>query len=365
MKFFDEFRKSLSSAEYLMKSNFDECATVPINMFDYDNIHEDLQQYFEDFEKILIMDGIVAIGKLNGKFVFVRGGLGGGELNEYGYPTRFIGATGNGIAVDWKIGVDCVVIFNNKKHTPDFGVLKTADILTDIDISIDDNIYYSRFYPIPLARDEREKNQISDIFANLRKGGKKTTVLNKKTDVADIVNGTNQDISVLNITDVENADKIQYLSRIREDVKRWFLNNNGHDLQGSSKMAQQSVDEINGANSVSMIYPLEKLEMRIKGIDEFNALFGQNMTVSFSPAWLIEYEKFVKDSIGSDELPDDPTEELPDDANPEDEPENAPEGTTEDAPEGTNEDAPEDDEKGGDGPENDENEEDDENEDSK
>ena len=336
MTFFDEFRKALSSADYIMKANFDEVVTIPLGMFDYDNIPEDIEEHFEDFEKYLIMGGIIGVGKVDGKLTFVRGGLGGGELDLYGYPTRFIGATGNGKSVDWKIGTDCVVFWNNKKHTPDFDVLKTSDILTDIDISIDDNIYYSRMYPIPLARDEKEKIQINEIFNNLRKGGKNTTVLNRKITVKDAVNGGSDEIPVLNVTDVTTADKIQYLARIREDVKRWFLNRNGHDLQGSSKMAQQSVEEINGNNSVSMIYPLEKLKMRMIAVDAMNELFGTDMTVTFSPAWLIEYEKFVRDSIGED-IPEDITEELPEET-PEDGPENVtPEETPGEKTEGEDE----------------------------
>lgn len=313
MNFLKEFRKAISSAEYQMKANFNEVASVPLNMFDYDNIPEDLKEYFEDFEKYLIMGGCLAIGKLNGKYVFVRGGLGGGELNEYGYATRFIGATGNGngTVVDWKVGEECVVFWNNKAHTPDLDVLKTTDLLTSVDISIDCNVFYSRLYPIPCVKDEKEKQQIAGILSNLQKGGKNVTVINRKKDVTDLVDGKGDEIPVLNLTDVENADKIQYLARFREDVKRWYFNRNGHDLQGSSKMAQQSVEEINNNNSISMIYPLDKYEMRKKAVNEFNELFGENMTVTFSPTLLIEYEKFVRDSIGTEELPEDLSEDLP------------------------------------------------------
>lgn len=337
MDFLKEFRKVISSAEYQMKSNFNEVVSVPLNMFDYDIIPEDLREYFEDFEKYLIMGGCLAIGKLDGKYVFVRGGLGGGELNNYGYATRFIGATGNGKSVDWKVGEDCVVFWNNKTHTPDFDILKTTDLLTDVDISIDCNVYYSRLYPIPCVKDEKEKTQITEIFNNLQKGGKNATVINRKKDVADLVDGKGDEIPVLNLTDVENADKIQYLARFREDVKRWYFNRNGHDLQGSSKMAQQSVEEINNNNSISMIYPLEKYEMRKKAVDEFNELFGENMTVTFSPTFLVEYEKFIKDSIGSEELPEDLSEDLPEESQ---------EGTTETENEDKPEDLPEDDTEG-------------------
>ena len=75
-----------------------------------------------------------------------------------------------------------------------------------------------------------------------------------------------------------------------------FYNIYGHALQTQNKTAQQTTDEIHGMDSTSWIIPLERLECRKKMVEEINDLFGTKMTVDFSPAWKLQFEKFKSDS---------------------------------------------------------------------
>lgn len=59
----------------------------------------------------------------------------------------------------------------------------------------------------------------------------------------------------------------------------------GHAMQTSGKMAQQTTEELQGYNSFSMIIPSNRLEERKKGIDEFNRIFNENVTITYSEAW--------------------------------------------------------------------------------
>lgn len=301
-KLFKEMQTELASDDIKVFSNFDYLLQFDASMFEYGNLPNEMQEYFEDFEKYLCTSKCLAIGRIDGELTFVRGGLGGGALNNYGYPEYFTGATMNGKTVHWKIGTECVIIWNNRTHTSDIDLLTTAMQLGDIDISIDDNILYSRFYPVPLVKDGRQKTQVENIFTNLKSGGKKTSVINRENDISDIVGGNGEQIPVLNLTDVKNADKIQYLTHARDDVMRWFTTKYGQAVQGTGKQAQQSIEEIDGNTSVSFAYPLVKFEMRKKGIDAVNKLFGTNIEVKFSPIWAIEFNKFIKDAKNTDEL---------------------------------------------------------------
>lgn len=301
-EFYNELKTAASSSEYMTRMNFDEIFSIPLGMFEYDGIPEELYEYWECFESWLCGTGCVAIGYLDGKLIFAKGGLGGGRINDYGFMTEFIGATMNGKAIRWEIGKDCVVFWNNKLHRPDADIWRTVDLLDDIDISITDNVLYSRFYPVPMAKDSKIFEQIKTIFENLKKGGKKTTVINRNADVSDIIAGGGDPVPVLNLTDVKNADKIQYLIRARDDVKRWFCTRYGQAVQGTGKMAQQTEDEIDGYTSVSFIYPLEKYEMRKKAVEQVNELFGLNLEIHFSPAWMVEFKKFVMEAPEPDGL---------------------------------------------------------------
>ena len=299
---YNEMRTAAASTDYYMQSNFDELMTIPVGMFEYDGIPEELYEYWECFETWLCGKGCVAIGKLDGKLIFAKGGLGGGKINDYGFMTHFIGATMNGKAIEWEIGKECIVFWNNKLHRPDIDLWKMTNLLDDIDNAITDNVFYSTFYPVPMAKNSKIFEQIKTIFENLKKGGKRTTVINQDYDVTDMIGKGGDPIPVLNLTDVKNADKIQYLIRARDDVKRWFCTRYGQAVQGTGKMAQQTESEIDGYTSVSFIYPLEKYEMRKKAIEMVNNLFGLNMEIHFSPAWMVEFKKFVMEAPEPDGL---------------------------------------------------------------
>ena len=56
-------------------------------------------------------------------------------------------------------------------------------------------------------------------------------------------------------------------------------------MQTTGKMAQQTVEEIQGYDSFSMIIPSNRLEERQRGITEFNRVFSENVTVEYNDAW--------------------------------------------------------------------------------
>lgn len=301
-KLLKEMQEALASDDTKLFKYFDYLLQFDTSMFIYENVPEEMEEYWEDFEKYLCTSKCVAIGKIDGVLTFVRGGLGGGRLNSYGYSDEFIGATMNGKSIRWKVGEDCIVIWNNRNKTHDIDLLTTAMQLSDVDISIDDNILYSRFYPVPLVKDGRQKSQVESIFDNLKKGGKKTSVINKESDISEIVGGNGEQIPILNLTDVKNSDKIQYLTHCHDDIFRWFVTKYGQAVQGTGKQAQQSIEEIDGNTSVSFVYPLVKFEARKKGIDAVNKLFGTNIEVKFSPMWAVELSKYINDGNDADEM---------------------------------------------------------------
>ena len=86
--------------------------------------------------------------------------------------------------------------------------------------------------------------------------------------------------------EVEKSQYIQYLAKFRDDLMRWFYSLYGMNSQGSSKMAQQSVDEVNQDSSASMILPHDMLRMRQNGVEELNKKFGWDAEVSFSECWM-------------------------------------------------------------------------------
>lgn len=102
-------------------------------------------------------------------------------------------------------------------------------------------------------------------------------------------------------------------------------------MAGTQKMAQQSAFEVGQNDTISMIYPMERLNTLRDGVDRMNALFNTTASVKFSDAWQVEREKIEtqiatanalqsgepagEDPTGEDPAPDENKEEGGDDDN--------------------------------------------------
>ena len=80
-------------------------------------------------------------------------------------------------------------------------------------------------------------------------------------------------------------DKIQYLSKLHDDVLRRGLTYYGIPINSSGKMAQLNDKEIDGYETYSKIYPNNRLFERQKAINQMNDLFGISATVDFGLAF--------------------------------------------------------------------------------
>ena len=185
------------------------------------------------------------------------------------------------------LGVNAVLIWNNTEFTGDFIISWYAKMFKEIDVSMEANVFNSRLHPIPVARNSKIKSAIDNIFSSIKGETKSNDTYSILSDTAfaEEINGTASKIDVLNLTDVKDVDKLQYLSKFHDDLLRRFCTLYGQPMQTTGKMAQQTVEEIQGYDSFSMIIPSNRLEERKKGIAEFNRVFGENVTVEFNDAW--------------------------------------------------------------------------------
>lgn len=62
-------------------------------------------------------------------------------------------------------------------------------------------------------------------------------------------------------------------------------------MAGTQKMAQQSAFEVGQNDTISMIYPMERLLTLREGIEQMNKVFNKSASVKFSDAWQVEREK--------------------------------------------------------------------------
>lgn len=266
-------------------ANFINLENVPLSMFDYKNLPDTLPKEF--VEGYLISNGHVGFKKFKGD-VYCCAGSYSGEIKGY-LPTRYVGVVVNVGSLDDEIGKTVVVGWNNATMSPDIDILRYSDILTEIDVSERLNVLFARLLRIPKASDQKEKIAIEKAIEDILKG--KITAITG-TNIQEIIGGDTNN-KFLDLADVKNIDKLQYLNQYRENVVKRFYSNYGMPMRVTDKLAQQSEDEVHGNDSVSFIMPLQKLYYRRKMVDELNEMFGLNVEVGFTELWKNVYDGIV------------------------------------------------------------------------
>lgn len=306
-------RKSNTKEKYL-NANLQLLNEFHLGMFEYTGLPETLRTNY--LEYWLQKYGEVAIFETPADKAsdgFTAGSLicatcqKGNNLDPYGEGSEIIAVTRNGYSVTLDRYKDRVVLgYNNLTELGCPDVLIDALRLSEIDLSIDYLIFWTRLFSVFKVSDENTKRMIADAFSNIE-AGKPVTVVTKRIFEDLGISGDNVTSEML--TSPDFADKIQYTARLREDVLRWHYTRYGQVVQGDTKMAQQSVDEVNGTVSSSLIIPLNMLKSRKAMIDDINRIFGLSATVELSGAWRAEVTKYENETGEGEIDNDEPSEE--------------------------------------------------------
>lgn len=275
-------------------------------MFKYEGLPESIPEEF--IERFHILNGDIAVWKLDDPNAFrykdelIVSCCGYADKPDaYGIGERVIATTLSGyVKEDLKEGESCVVIHNNSLYTSDMPIIcYFTDMFTEMFTSLKTNIIYSRLKPVFKVSNEQERAAVVEAFTKIKNDSEPIQITSTNVlaeALAEAGANPTDTIKVLDITDVKNADKLQYIVKCIDDAFRWFFSMIGHAIQGNGKLAQQTVDEVQGTTSMSFILPNDRLKMRRKGWDKVNKLFGTNVTVDFSDAWKIESIKYKKEA---------------------------------------------------------------------
>lgn len=200
---------------------------------------------------------------------------------------------------DWRHNDNIVVAFNNKTYTPDFSIPYTAEFLTEYDISIRNQIKYSRLLPIPTADDDKVAEWLQETLDAVDDG--RIKVITSKNVMKQLTGeNTGNGIEVVQVTDPKASDHIQYLDHGKDDILRWFWRLYGMDIQSSSKMAQQTTDEIQAGSEQSMIIPHERYHVRQEEAANLKRVFGWDVTIEFSEPWQNAWAKCEREEAAAD-----------------------------------------------------------------
>ena len=292
---FNELKEKYKK-QYTDRTYEDLLLTDIASMFDWEFSEEIDTRFIESY---LLIFGECAIWRLDGKLI-VSVCNRAGSPNVNGLGKDLICITGNGISktfTDFENRNDVVYIRNNKFATPDLNIEPTASILSELYTSLRHNIINARYTPIVVAHDKIARAGIEQALKS--NNGEEIQVV-----LSDNIFDTEKEY-VLNVTDVNAQDKIQYINHAHDDVLRQFYSIYGLDTCGTSKMAQQSADEINAGCNARMVLPLDRLKERQESAQKISDFFGIECSVEFSEAWKREFDRVASHV----EMPEETVEE--------------------------------------------------------
>lgn len=257
-----------------------------ISMFDWQGLPDTIRP--DLLESLLITQGTAGVTEIGGKLYTGTGGYSGDYKNFL--PTEYL-IVDPGIGdKTFTVGFGGCVCWNNCLRVPDYQLMQYASILTEIDVSERCNVLYSRLLPIPRVHDTTEQTAIQDI-TNKMLTGEFAAVISDNVQDALFGDPQHPDSRFFDLSHVADIDKLQYLNQYRDNViKRWYQIY-GQGMQTTSKLAQQTTDELHGSDAVSMIIPLDRLKYRKQFADELNQMFGTSVSVDFSEAYKDSYQE--------------------------------------------------------------------------
>lgn len=295
MLFFYDKMKAHAKKNWDRLMHWDKLFNILLTRFKYGGLPDNIPQGF--IEGILLCNGTVGFSKVKGDLWAFPGAYCG---HYHGYlPTEYVGVLPDISPKQGKVGDTWEVVWNNLTRTPELLILQYADILSEIDVSERCNVRYARDMRIPKVGSERERQAVKDCINNIRNGNMDCVVSDNTMAVKQYIEGVKED-PLLELTDVNDIDKLQYLNQYRDNIVKRFGQLYGFKTQVSSKMAQMTDDEVHSNDSLALILSDEALQCRQEGLDRVNALFGTNITCEFNECWQDEVDEMIMNNEGGE-----------------------------------------------------------------
>lgn len=190
---------------------------------------------------------------------------------------------------DWLNNPDILVFFNTQLRNPDIFADRYAEMLTDVDVSIKNNVHYSRMHPVPVARDKKTANRIDAVIKSMNDSNFDTIVMD--TNIKDVL-GDKDGVDMLNLTDVDKQQYIQYLSHLHDSIVSRLFFFMGLGTTDNGKQAQITTEELNKNDDASITMALAWYSARKEAIEQARKK-GHELEFDFSDVWKVRVERII------------------------------------------------------------------------
>lgn len=206
------------------------------------------------------------------------------EVDWGGTCTGVIIRTLDGHTYEREIGVDCVVMLNNNLAQSELNIFRFVEQLSEVDMSQVDLLINARSHPIIVAKNDKDADVIKKALEGV-KDGTPLTVAQTGSIAKSCLQGVNDDIQVLTVTDPQTATLFQYYSHYHLDLTGRLYGMYGLSTFNTGKMAQTNDLEVSGSLASSMVIPMNNYRCRAKACEDIARMFDVELSVEFADPW--------------------------------------------------------------------------------
>ncbi len=240
------------------------------------------------FERYLIQSGQCAIYKPdNGAPIVIHGNY-SGTSTEYLPGSQYVGTTLDGKTYTGNVGENIAVLWNNHTLTGDISTISAyASRFVESDKSILNVLRGARITALVTATDNTDKLTLDNVVKAINDGETVVKVPPAYREIDALDNGAKR-FDILRLTDPKDTDKLQYLTRYRDDLLSAFLNEYGLSVECVNKMAQVSVSELHSMDNATAAIVESRLECRSRQLDIVRS-WGYDISVEKGVARGVEF----------------------------------------------------------------------------
>lgn len=253
------------------------------NMFEYEGLPDTIPHQY--LELMLQKFGNVTIAKYNDKLYAFNGKL-GGIYNEYYLPTISVVANAYlKMSETFEIGKDCEIIRNDVLYQGLYDhILKYAEMLAEIDITIKYCLYNARIPFIASADDDNTKESFDEFYKKIIDGKEYGIPMQRP-----LVDALGKSLDIQPTQHVNN--QIKDLMEIKQYYLASFFNSIG--LNANYNMKRESINENESAMNDDILVPdiNMMLECRKLDLEKVNKMFNTNISVKLSSVWQLKNEQ--------------------------------------------------------------------------
>ena len=136
----------------------------------------------------------------------------------------------------------------------------------------------TRITNLVTADDTVDKMTLDNVVSAINNGDTVVKIPPSYREIDALDSGAKR-FDVMQLTDPKETDKLQYLSRFRDDLLAAFLNEYGVDVSVVNKGSQVSRDELHSMENATRAIIEQRLECRARDLDIVRS-WGYNITVA-------------------------------------------------------------------------------------